>query len=122
MMAVGAVAFEQLSLPFEGHLTPTAPARIPRTRRVFVNRNLKMAGIDWVGFDMDYTLAIYNQAEMDKLSIQATVKKLATRGYPPEVIQSIPYPIDFPIRGLLIDKRFGHILKMDRFKVVQQGY
>ncbi len=81
-----------------------------------------MAGIDWVGFDMDYTLAIYNQAEMDKLSIQATVKKLSTRGYPPDVIQNIAYPIDFPIRGLLIDKRFGHILKMDRFKVVQQGY
>jgi 5'-nucleotidase len=116
------VTFEQLDLPITGLRPPPEPTRIPRTRRVFVNRNLKMSGIDWVGFDMDYTLAIYNQAEMDKLSIQATVKKLATRGYPPEVIQSIPYPIDFPIRGLLIDKRFGHILKMDRFKVVQQGY
>jgi len=116
------VTFEQLDLPITGLRPPPEPTRIPRSRRVFVNRNLKMAGIDWVGFDMDYTLAIYNQAEMDKLSIQATVKKLATRGYPPDVIQSIPYPIDFPIRGLLIDKRFGHILKMDRFKVVQQGY
>ena len=66
------MAFEQLALPLSG-LTPHAePTRIPRTRRVFVNRNLKMAGIDWVGFDMDYTLAIYNQAEMDKLSIRAT--------------------------------------------------
>jgi HAD superfamily 5'-nucleotidase-like hydrolase len=116
------VTFEQLDLPITGLRPPPEPTRIPRTRRVFVNRNLKMSGIDWVGFDMDYTLAIYNQAEMDKLSIQATVKKLATRGYPPDVIQGINYPIDFPIRGLLIDKRFGHILKMDRFKVVQQGY
>ena len=116
------MTFEQLDLPITGLRPPPEPTRIPRTRRVFVNRNLKMSGIDWVGFDMDYTLAIYNQAEMDKLSIQATVKKLATRGYPPDVIQSIDYPIDFPIRGLLIDKRFGHILKMDRFKVVQQGY
>jgi HAD superfamily 5'-nucleotidase-like hydrolase len=87
-----------------------------------VNRNLKMAGIDWVGFDMDYTLAIYNQEEMDKLSIRATLEKLATRGYSGEILREIPYRIDFPIRGLLIDKRFGHILKMDRFKVVQKGY
>jgi HAD superfamily 5'-nucleotidase-like hydrolase len=116
------VAFEQLALPIVGLIPQPEPTRIPRTRRVFVNRNLKMAGIDWVGFDMDYTLAIYNQAEMDRLSIQATVDKLATRGYPPEILRSIDYKIDFPIRGLLIDKRYGHILKMDRFKVVQKGY
>jgi len=61
------VPFEQLALPITGLLHQPEPTRIPRTRRVFVNRNLKMAGIDWVGFDMDYTLAIYNQAEMDKL-------------------------------------------------------
>jgi HAD superfamily 5'-nucleotidase-like hydrolase len=50
------------------------------------------------------------------------VEKLVARGYPEEVIRGIDYKIDFPIRGLLIDKRFGHILKMDRFKVVQKGY
>jgi len=121
-MAVGPVAFEQLSLPFEGHLTPTAPARIPRTRRVFVNRNLKMAGIDWVGFDMDYTLAIYNQVEMDKLSIESVIPKLARRGYDEDILRSITWPIDFPIRGLLIDKKAGNVLKMDRFKVVHKGY
>jgi HAD superfamily 5'-nucleotidase-like hydrolase len=113
---------EQLPLPLSGVFPQAEPTRIPRTRRVFVNRNLKMAGIDWVGFDMDYTLAIYNQAEMDRLSIRATVEKLAARDYPADVLRSIDYPIDFPIRGLLIDKRFGHILKMDRYKVVQKGF
>lgn len=112
----------QLLLPLPGTLREDEPTRIPRTRRVFVNRNLRMAGIDWVGFDMDYTLAIYNQVEMDRLSIRATTEKLATRGYPPDVLAAIDYPIDFPIRGLLIDKRFGHILKMDRYKVVQKGF
>jgi HAD superfamily 5'-nucleotidase-like hydrolase len=116
------VSFEQLALPLTGLIPQPEPTRIPRTRRVFVNRNLKMAGIDWVGFDMDYTLAIYNQQEMDRLSIRATVEKLSTRGYPEEILRSIDYRIDFPIRGLLIDKRYGHILKMDRFKVVQKGY
>src|SRR6185295_18870843 len=107
---MGTVPFEQLALPITGLVSPTEPTRIPRTRRVFVNRNLKMAGIDWVGFDMDYTLAIYNQTEMDQLSVRATVEKLVTRGYPEEVVRRIDYKIDFPIRGLLIDKRFGHIL------------
>ncbi len=114
--------FEQLALPLAGLLPQPEPTRIPRTRRVFVNRNLKMAGIDWVGFDMDYTLAIYNQVEMDRLSVRATVSKLASRGYPVEILAGIEYRIEFPIRGLLIDKRYGHILKMDRFKVVQKGY
>jgi 5'-nucleotidase len=116
------VSFEQLALPLAGLVSQHEPTRIPRTRRVFVNRNLKMAGIDWVGFDMDYTLAIYNQAEMDRLSIRATVQKLAARGYPDSILGAVDYQIDFPIRGLLIDKRYGHILKMDTFKTVQKGY
>lgn len=116
------MAFEQLALPLGGVTSPAEPTRIPRTRRVFVNRNLKLSGIDWVGFDMDYTLAIYNQAEMDALSIQGTITKLAARGYPEDLLRRIKYPVDFAIRGLLIDKRYGHVLKMDRFKVVQKGY
>jgi 5'-nucleotidase len=51
---------------------------------------------------------------MDELSIQATLDKLS-RGYP-EIIATIPHATDFPVRGLLIDKRFGNILKMDRYK------
>ncbi len=70
---------------------------------------------------MDYTLAIYNQPEMDELSIQATIEKLVARGYP-EFIRTMPYATDFPVRGLLIDKRFGHVLKMNRYKFVTKGY
>ncbi|MFO0589919.1 MAG: HAD-IG family 5'-nucleotidase [Polyangiaceae bacterium] len=112
----------QLELPITGIHPPFEPVPIARHQRVFVNRNLKMAGIDWVGFDMDYTLAIYNQAEMDRLSIEATKKKLCARGYPAHILESIDYPIDFPVRGLLVDKRYGNILKMDRYKVVHKGY
>src|SRR6185295_6169987 len=98
---MGTVPFEQLALPITGLVSPTEPTPIARTRRVFVNRNLRMAGIDWVGFDMDYTMAIYNQAEMDRLSISATLKKLVARGYPEPILSSTDYPIDFPVRGLL---------------------
>jgi HAD superfamily 5'-nucleotidase-like hydrolase len=80
-----------------------------------------MTGVAWVGFDMDYTLAIYDQPAMDRLSVEATVQKLIKRGYP-ERIASWPVAIDFPVRGLLIDKRYGHVLKMDRYKHVVKGY
>jgi HAD superfamily 5'-nucleotidase-like hydrolase len=111
----------QLSLPLDEFLSrPQAPG-IPRPRRVFCNRNLRLNGITWVGFDMDYTLAIYNQPAMDELSIRATIDKLIDRGYP-EMIRSMPYSTAFPVRGLLIDKRYGHILKMDRYKHVCKGF
>ena len=46
-----------------------------------------MSGIAWVGFDMDYTLAIYDQPAMDELSIRATVNKLVLRGYPDFIVR-----------------------------------
>ena len=111
----------QLSLPLE-ELQPLPPAPgIPRTRRIFCNRDLRMSHIAWVGFDMDYTLAIYKQREMDELSVKATIEKLVVGGYP-EFIRSIPYSTTFPVRGLLIDKRFGHVLKMNRYKSVTKGF
>jgi len=95
---------------------------IPPEERVFVNRNLRLDRIDVVGFDMDYTLAIYVQPEMDRLSVEATVDKLvALRGYPPE-IRELPCDCAFPIRGLIVDKRHGHLLKMDRYRYVAKAY
>src|SRR5690606_20247765 len=112
----------QLNLPIPGviHL-PAGGVAIPRPDRVFANRNLRMSSIRWVGFDMDYTLAIYRQEEMDALSIQLTVERLIRRGYP-EYLSELTFDPRFPIRGLLIDKRYGNILKMDRHKVVNVGY
>ena len=111
----------QLSLPIDEFLARPQTPGIARPRRIFCNRNLRMSGIAWVGFDMDYTLAIYNQKAMDELSIRATIEKLARRGYP-ELVRTMPYSTEFPVRGLLIDKRFGHVLKMNRYKHVTKGY
>jgi 5'-nucleotidase len=94
---------------------------IARPDRVFVNRDLRFSNIDWIGFDMDYTLAIYRQERMDTLSVDLTVERMIRRGYP-AYLKNLSYDIRFPIRGLLVDKRYGHVLKMDRYKVVQRGY
>lgn len=113
---------QQLYLPLAFTAPPLGPnTRIPRADRVFVNRNLNLANIDWLGFDMDYTLAIYNQRALDELSVKLTVGRMIRRGYP-RYLRRIPYDLKFPIRGLLVDKRFGNVLKMDRFKAIYKGY
>lgn len=103
-----------LSLP-QGSVVPA------RGRRVYCNRSLRLDQISWVGFDMDYTLAIYDQQQMDRLSIEATVEKMVLAGYP-EHLRDLEYPVPFPVRGLLIDRKLGHVLKMDRYNYVKRAY
>ncbi len=101
--------------------SPNKPISLPAEQRIFVNRSLRMENIEWVGFDMDYTLAIYRQAAIDQLSITATAKKLVERGYTPELAE-VRYDEAFAIRGLLIDKQLGNLLKMDRYKYVAKAF
>jgi HAD superfamily 5'-nucleotidase-like hydrolase len=58
---------------------------------------------------------------MDRLSIDATLSKLVDRGYPEELLE-MKYRTDFPIRGLLIDRKLGNVLKMDRYRYVKTAY
>ncbi len=90
-------------------------ADIPRRKRVFVNRNLKMQDVDLIGFDMDYTLAIYHQNQMEALSIQLTLQKLVeNRSYSPRILD-LQYPSELAVRGLMVDKQHGHLFKMDQY-------
>jgi 5'-nucleotidase len=87
---------------------------VVRSRRIFCNRNLRMAGIELIGFDMDYTLALYQQDRLEKLSIELTLKKLIeNHGYPPD-IQALSYDPSLAIRGVVIDRNLGNVFKMDR--------
>jgi 5'-nucleotidase len=96
-------------------------ANPPRTRRIYCNRNLRFDQIQMVGFDMDYTLALYKQVELDRLSIEATAQKLVKRGYPSSLL-SMSYRTHFPIRGLLVDKKLGNVLKTDRYRYVKKAF
>ncbi len=98
-----------------------APAPVPRGQRVYVNRNLRLDQITWAGFDMDYTLAIYRQDAMDRISIEQTAKKMVERGRP-ESLLSLPFDTGYPIRGLFVDKKLGNVLKMDRYRYVKRAY
>jgi 5'-nucleotidase len=98
-----------------GHETPLA-------RQVFVNRTLNLSKVELIGFDMDYTLAIYHLRRIEQLSYEMTVERLVTaKGYP-EAVRSIPYDHGFVMRGLFIDKKHGNLLKIDRFGLVGRAY
>lgn len=91
-------------------------------RRVYTNRDLNLASVHWVGFDMDYTLAIYRRETFDALTYELTVARLVERfGYPEEILAQ-PFDPDFAIRGLVIDKELGHILKMNLFRRVGKAW
>ena len=99
-------------------------ARMPveRSRQVFVNRNLRMGNVEMVGFDMDYTLAIYHLRRIEQLSFDLTLSRLVTDfGYPPEV-GLLQYDHGFVMRGLVVDKAQGNLIKMDRFGSVGRAY
>lgn len=98
------------------------PSEIPRKHRVYSNRNLRMDRVQVVGFDMDYTLALYHQPKMEEISIRATVSKLiGGKGYPEE-IRSLPFDSAFALRGLVIDRQLGNVLKPDRYGSPGRAY
>lgn len=120
----GATSQLALALPPEklerrdGATRGTEPAP---SARIYVNRNLRLDAIAWIGFDMDYTLARYRQAEMDRLSIDATVRKMVERGRPTSLLTA-PFDTSFPIRGVHVDRKLGHVVKMDRYRYVKRAF
>jgi HAD superfamily 5'-nucleotidase-like hydrolase len=109
--------------------SPTLDARsltprreVDRTRQIFVNRNMRFDKVDMIGFDMDHTLAIYQKRRSEELAFEMTLARLVSaKGYPPDV-GSIQYDPAFVIRGLIIDKHHGHIIKADRHSHVGRCY
>ncbi len=99
----------------------TGRREVPAARQVFVNRTLRMDKIEAVGFDMDYTLAIYQLRHMEALAFRMTAELMVSRfGYPAE-LQDVAYDPDFVIRGVVVDKQQGNLFKMDRHNHVGRG-
>jgi len=96
--------------------------RIPRRHRVFVNRNLKMSKIRAIGFDLDHTLAHYDPVPVEELAFDLTKQKLVASKHYPQEILDLKYDPTFVIRGLVVDKKRGNLLKMDYFNYVSRGH
>jgi len=88
---------------------------------MFVNRSLNFGNIKLIGFDMDHTLAPYNKETFEALAFEKTLHKFIEAGYPEE-LSRLTYKHDFVIRGLMVDRERGNILKADQHKYVKDAY
>ncbi|XP_057793997.1 uncharacterized protein LOC131010525 isoform X2 [Salvia miltiorrhiza] len=102
--------------------SPEGGQMIDIGKQIFCNRSLNMRNIVAVGFDMDYTLAQYKPETFESLAYEGTVKKLVhDLGYPAELL-GWSFDWTYMVRGLVLDKKRGNILKMDRHKYVKVAY
>lgn len=88
---------------------------------ILCNRALNMSRIKAVGFDMDYTLAEYYSEQFESLSAAKSLEKLVHKlGYPEPLLKT-QYDHSYFIRGLVVDKEQGNIIKLDRHKYVKRA-
>lgn len=98
-----------------------SPRDIPKSAQIFVNRNLKMTTVGLIGFDMDHTLANYAPNAFEELAFEQAKRKLVEDGYP-EAVAALRYDPEFVIRGLVVDKTNGNVIKMDRHHYVSRAF
>jgi 5'-nucleotidase len=72
-----------------------------------------MDSITAIGFDMDYTLVVYRE-EFAEFVYGLARQRLVERGYPASVL-GLNYDSSFPMRGIILDKQTGCMLKTDNF-------
>jgi len=88
---------------------------------IFVNRTLNLRKIKYIGFDMDHTLVRYHSHNFEKLAHRVLIEKLIKKKYPQQ-ISTIKFDFQKAIRGLVIDKKNGNILKLSRWGAIRGSY
>ncbi len=89
------------------------------SNKVFVNRNLNLRRIRYIGLDMDHTLIRYHSDQFELLSHTVIKDKLIKNKSYPETIRSLPFDYKIAIRGLVIDKKKGNLLKLNRHSAIR---
>ncbi len=95
---------------------PFDPIAMPRPRaRLTANRSLDLGAVDAVGFDLDHTLAIYDDPAVNALAMAEAQEFLVTeRGYQPGDVVVDPQRGDFEAaRALALDLASAHVVKLD---------
>ena len=78
-----------------------------------------MRSIKAIGYDMDYTLIHYDVTQWEQTAYEHLRGRLSELGFP---VDDFQYDPDMMIRGLVIDKKLGNIVKPNRFGYVKQAY
>ncbi len=89
---------------------------------LYVNRSLNLKNIKAFGFDMDHTLVRYNVEAFEEYTYYEIIKKLVTIKSYPESLYHLKFDYKRSIQGLVIDKKNGNILKLNRYGKVKEAY
>ncbi len=87
--------------------------------KVYVNRTLNMKRIRYIGLDMDHTLIRYYSDEFEKLSHSVMKEKLIKGRNYPESVRALPFDYNLAIRGLVVDRERGNLLKLNRHSSIR---
>lgn len=88
---------------------------------IHVNRVLNMKQIKVIGFDMDHTLVKYHSDVFENLTFEKSVVKLLELNYP-EKIKDFKFDFAKAIRGLVVDKENGNILKVSLYNKIKNSF
>ena len=91
---------------------------VPAERGIYCNRTLNLRSIEAIGYDMDYTLVHYNVNEWESHAYEHVKKRLIADGWPLQDLEFEPGRI---IRGLVIDKEKGNVVKANRFGYIKKA-
>ncbi len=91
-------------------------AAVPQHRRLFCNRTLNLRAIKAIGYDMDYTLIHYHVVQWEGRAYAHIKQRLLGQGWP---VADLTFEPDRVMRGLIIDKQLGNLLKVNRFGYVK---
>jgi HAD superfamily 5'-nucleotidase-like hydrolase len=92
------------------------------SQKVFINRTLNMRKIKYIGLDMDHTLVRYHTHEFEMLAHDIMKKALVEKKGYPESVLGLPFNFDLAIRGLVIDRKKGNLLKVSRHGAIRASY
>ena len=85
-------------------------------RGIFCNRSLNLRSIRAIGYDMDYTLVHYEAEAWERTAYEHLRSRLAALGWP---VYDLVFDPRAVIRGLLIDREQGNLVKANRFGYVK---
>ncbi len=90
--------------------------------KVYVTRTLNLKRIRYIGLDMDHTLIRYHTEEFERLSHSVMKEKLVKNKNYPEEVKNIEFDYDLAIRGLVVDREKGNLLKLNRHSAIRASY
>jgi HAD superfamily 5'-nucleotidase-like hydrolase len=94
------------------------PTDVEPERGIYCNRTLNLRSIDAIGYDMDYTLVHYNVDEWESRAYDHIKKRLMEAGWS---VGELKFNSDDVMRGLVIDRELGNVVKANRFGYIKQA-